>query len=308
MPLFHIASDNHTTRIRAGGFDLEKQLQRLVEVNLDEIFGVRLVATEFIVRGEQPGRIDTLGLDYEGAPTIIEYKRDKNENVINQGLYYMNWLLDHRGDFVVAARDTLGSDVEISWSHPRLIIIAQSYAKWDTYAVNRMGEGIELWEYVRYGDDLLYLNQVYGQQRSLSAQPVSTSASADSPDEATPEPTYTLDHHLGGKPDGIRELFERLRQTVLGLAATEGDIIETPNKLYISYRHGKNFCEVQVLTKSLKLHLDINASELDDPRRLARDVSEVGHWGTGKTEVKLNSIDEVEYVLGLIEQSYRLTL
>jgi len=308
MPLFHIAANSQATRIRAGGFELEKQLQRLVEANLEEIFGVRLVATEFIVRGEQPGRIDTLGLDYEGAPTIIEYKRDKNENVINQGLYYMNWLLDHRGDFVVAARDTLGSDVEISWSHPRLIIIAQSYVKWDTYAVNRMGEGIELWEYVRYGDGLLYLNQVYGQQRSLPVQPVPISASEDSPDETTSEPTYTLEHHLGGKPDGVRELFERFRQSVLGLATSEGDIIETPNKLYVSYRHGKNFCEVQFMVKGLKLHLDINVSDLNDPNKSARDVSDVGHWGTGNTEVRLNPPDDVEYVMSLVEQAYRLTL
>lgn len=308
MPLFHIATSNQATRIRAGGFDLEKQLQRLVEANLEEIFGVRLVATEFIVRGEQPGRIDTLGLDYEGAPTIIEYKRDKNENVINQGLYYMNWLLDHRGDFVVAARDVLGSDLEINWSHPRLIIIAQNYAKWDTYAVNRMGEGIELWEYVRYGDDLLYLNQVFGQQRSIPTTQPATTETPDSTDTAATDATYTLDFHLNDKSDLVRQLFEHIRQGILALGASEGEIIETPNKLYVSYRHGKNFCEVQLMTKGLKLHLDIPTAELDDPRKMARDMSSVGHWGTGDTEVKVNSLDDVEYALGLVEQSYKLTL
>lgn len=304
MPLFQIEPNNRIKRFRAGGFELEKHLQQIVEQNLEEIFGVRFIASEFIVRGEQPGRIDTLGLDSEGAPTIVEYKRDKNENVINQGLYYMNWLLDHKGDFVVVARDVLGSDIEINWSHPRLIIIAQSYAKWDTYAVNRMGEGIELWEYVRYGNELLYLNQVYGQQRTVPTRSVNDKSSP----EVNPELDYTLEHHKKGKSVYVQQMFDRLRTGILGLVTDEGEIIETPNKLYISYRHGKNFCEMQIMAKGLKIHLDIHISELDDPQNIARDVSRIGHWGTGDTEVKVNSIEEVDYVLGLIEQAYRLTL
>ena len=125
---FQIAQDNRVRRISAGHFDKERYLQQLVEANLFEIFGVQFIASEFVIRGEQPGRIDTLGLDTDGAPTIIEYKRSESEAVINQGLYYMNWLLEHRGDFVVAARDALGHDVEVNWTGPRLIILAQGYA------------------------------------------------------------------------------------------------------------------------------------------------------------------------------------
>ena len=45
------------------------------------------------------GRIDTLGLDENGCPVIVEYKRHNNENVINQGLFYPDWLFDHKADF-----------------------------------------------------------------------------------------------------------------------------------------------------------------------------------------------------------------
>lgn len=298
MPLFDIQNER-VKRIHANHFALEKELQAIIEANLPEIFGVRFVSSEFIIRGDQPGRIDTLGLDFEGAPTIIEYKRDKNENVINQGLYYMNWLVDHRGDFVVAARDALGDGIEVNWSHPRLIIIAQNYAKWDTYAVNRMGDGIELWEYVLYGNNLLYLNQVYGQQRALPTAITESEVS---------EPEYTLDYHLEGKSSTVQALFHDLREGILSLAGDDNEIIETPNKLYISYRHGKNFCEVQLMVKGLKLHIDIALDDLDDPEQLARDVSNVGHWGTGNTEIKIQSPNQLYYVLGLIEQAYRLTL
>ena len=303
MPLFQIANGNRVHRISPGRFDKERQLQRLVEDNLLEIFGVQFIASEFVIRGEQPGRIDTLGLDLDGAPAIIEYKRSENETVINQGLYYMNWLLDHRGDFIVAARDALGEKVEVNWTNPRLIILAQNYAKWDTHAVRQMGEGIELWSYILYGDDLLHLELVYGQMRTL--QPVRALSTEDA-DEV--ERQYTIDDHLENKPEQVQELFFAIREGIFAWASEEGDILETPNKLYISYRHGRNFCEIELQARALKMHIDIAYEDLDDPQGIARDVSGVGHWGTGEVEVKLDDLERVDYVLGLIEQAYRLTL
>lgn len=304
MPLFQFDNQNRARRISFGQFKLERQLQKLVEANMQDIFGVSFVASEFVIRGEQPGRIDTLGLDAEGTPTIIEYKRDEHENVINQGLYYMNWLVEHRGDFELAAQRRLGQDVEVNWNHPRLIIIAQNYAKWDTYAVNRMGEGIELWRYVVYGDDLLHLELIFGQQRNAPT----TSGSISAAQLSENEPEYTLEYHRNYGQNQIRGMFEKLREGILALASEDGEIIETPNKLYISYRHGKNFCEVQVLKRALKLHLDISHAQLQDPRQLARDVSTIGHWGTGDVEVQIESLEEVDYLLGLVAQSYQQTL
>jgi predicted transport protein len=300
MPLFHIVDDQTTVRINPKRFQLERHLQRLVEANLPEIFGVRFISSEFVIRGEQPGRIDTLGLDYDGAPTIVEYKRAENDSVINQGLYYMHWLLDHRGDFVVAARDALGQDVEVNWNAPRLIIIAQGYANWDTHAVKLMDEAVELWKYTLYGPDLLYLELVYGQQRSAKPGP---------PDgDGDREEVYTLEDHLEGKSGPIKELFLALREGILEWSLEEGDILETPNKLYISYRHGKNFCEVEVQARRLKVYADISYDQLDDPQQIARDVSNIGHWGTGDVEIKIDNIDELEYALSLIHQAYRHTL
>jgi len=300
MPLFHINGGDKAYRIAPSHFSLERQLQRIVEANLLEMFGVQFIASEFVIRGEQPGRIDTLGLDLDGAPTIIEYKRDQNENVINQGLYYMNWLLDHRGDFVVAAREALAGGIEINWGNPRLMIIAESYAKWDTHAVKLMGEAIELWTYTLYGDDLLYLELVYGQQRSFQLPPEDKEGKA--------EAHYTIDYHLAKRAKNVQELYQAIREGIFALEREEGDIIETPNKLYIAYRHGRNFCEVEVQARAVKLHIDIPYERLEDPRGMARDVSDIGHWGTGATNVKIDSIEQVEYALGLIEQAYRLTM
>lgn len=303
MPLFHVSTNNEIYRLVPQQFELEKHLQNLVEANLEAIFHVRKIATEFHMHGDVSGRIDTLGLDLNGSPTIIEYKRAESESIINQGLYYMNWLIDHRGDFILAAQKALGPDVEsqIDWSNPRLIIVAASYAKWDTQAVRRMGEGIELWKYTLYGDDLLHLELVYGQQRKIKPSPTYE----DGGDE---EPIYTIESHLNGKPAQIQELFAAVQEGILSWQSEEGDIIETPNKLYISYRHGRNFAEIEVQSRALKIHIDIPQERLDDPLGLTRDVSGVGHWGTGDTEVKVTEMEQVEYAVGLIKQAYQLML
>jgi Endonuclease NucS len=79
---------------------VERSLQVLIEKHLEVMLGVRLLASEYRTGKTHGGRIDTLGIDENGSPVIIEYKRASNEAVINQGLYYLDWLLDHKAEFV----------------------------------------------------------------------------------------------------------------------------------------------------------------------------------------------------------------
>jgi len=136
---------------------LERSLQTRFEKNLETLLGVRFLASEFSTT--HGGRMDTLGIDENGYPVIIEYKRDRSENVINQGLFYLDWLMDHRGDFAILVRDRFGKEAadEIEWSAPRLICIAADFTKYDTHAINQMGRNIELVRYRTFGDDLLLL-------------------------------------------------------------------------------------------------------------------------------------------------------
>jgi len=145
MPLFKI-SNGKAKKLSLKSFPKEKDLQKLVEENCEELLGVRFIASEFPTGERHGGRIDTLGIDTEGNPTIIEYKKTENDNIINQGLFYLDWLVDHKGDFEVAAKKKLGNDIEINWGNPRLILIAQNYNKYDKYAVNRIGENISLYK------------------------------------------------------------------------------------------------------------------------------------------------------------------
>jgi len=312
MPLYVIQGKN-VHQLRASRFSLEKELQRLCEANLPQLFGVRFIASEFSTGGRQPGRIDTLGLDQDGSPTITEYKRSQKDNVINQGLFYLDWLVDHKGDFVIAAQRQLGEQVkdQINWDHPRLILVAEEFTDYDKYAVNRIGSNIELWTYRLYEGQCLFLETLYA-TRSQKREPVTEETVDTTPSEISEEQAqraiYELEHHLGRRSEQTRELFLSLREGILRLGSADAEIVETVNKLYISYRHGKNFVEVEVQTKGLKLCLDIPYSELHDPRGIARDVTSVGHWGTGDVAVKFQDAKDLDYVLGLIEQAYVYTI
>jgi hypothetical protein len=115
------------------------------------------------------GRIDTLGIDENGCPVIVEYKRATNENVVNQGLFYLDWLMDHRGEFELLTLKRLGKEASdgIEWKAPRLLCIAGDFTKYDAHAVQQMNRNIGLVRYQKYGDELLLLELVNAVRASV---------------------------------------------------------------------------------------------------------------------------------------------
>ncbi|GIV64891.1 DUF5655 domain-containing protein [Bellilinea sp.] len=308
MPLFRICGDQKVEQIKTQAFSRERSLQRLIEKNLNTLLGIRFVASEFPTGDRQRGRIDTLGLDQDGTPVIIEYKKTSNENVINQGLFYLDWLLDHKGDFTVQVQRALGKDCQIDWSNPRLILIAENFSEYDKYAVNRIGSNIELWIYRLYGEDLLYMEPMnsVSPTKSRSTAPEGKPNNQDQSSGGTRNMIeYSVENHLQGKSPEIIDLFKQLQERIFSLGE---DINEKAVKHYVVYKHGKNFCEVWIQNEKIKIWLDIAPDVLNDPLHLARDVTKVGHWGTGDVEINLENDAQLEPVFDLIRQSYQQTV
>ncbi len=155
MALFQI-NQSKVKRLTAKDVRLEKDLQKLFEQNLEEILNISFLATEYST--SFGGRIDTLGIDKNGAPAIIEYKRSTNESVINQGLSYLRWLLDHKAEFELLCHEKK-IEVEIDWDSPRVICVAESYNKFDIDTADFLPINIELFRYRIYDDNILYLEQ-----------------------------------------------------------------------------------------------------------------------------------------------------
>src|SRR5688500_2544989 len=133
---------------------VERSIQILIENHLNTFLGVRFLQAEYATGKTHGGRIDTLGIDENGCPVIVEYKRSLNENVINQGLFYLDWLMDHKAEFELLVQRKLGPETaaEIEWSTPRLLCIAGEFTKYDAYAVQQIPRSIELIRYRKYGE------------------------------------------------------------------------------------------------------------------------------------------------------------
>ncbi len=186
------------TELQGEAIQVEKSLQKLFEGNLEALLGVRFLASEYSTGPAHGGRIDTLGLDEDGSPVIIEYKRSVNENVVNQGLFYLDWLLDHRKEFQWLAMERLGHEAAkaVDWSAPRLLCIAGDFTRYDEHAVKQIARNIELLRYRRFGTDLLMIElvhapkQVRSQSSNQSSVPEANVQRADSSDGPVIEDKY----------------------------------------------------------------------------------------------------------------------
>lgn len=285
---YKINNQGKMKQLKKKDFKLEKELQSLVEKNLKELFGITFLATEYST-GERHGRrMDTLGIDENNSPVILEYKKNKNQNIINQALFYLDWLLDHKSAFELLVRDTLNQKIEVDWSSPRVLCIAEEFNKYDTYAVEQMKRPIELIQYRVFEDDLFALNILTAAKDSASTQ-------------ITKNKDYKVENHLKKADSKIKELYKELSEYALDLGS---EVIESPRKLYIAFRVIRNFMCVQVYNHHLHLYLRLNPEDINLETDILRDVSHIGHYGTGDLEVRVESEDDIELAKELIEKAY----
>lgn len=288
-------------------FTSEKVLQNLVEKNLDTVFKCRLVATEFSTGAQHAGRIDTLALSEDDNPVIIEYKVVESSDLVNQSLFYLSWIHDHRGDFEIAAQKALGPTVQVDWSAVRVICIAPNYRKYDLHAVRMMGAHIELWTYRLFTNEVLYFEEVL-QKSDTSVGVVSPGgknpvmvAAGRKAAAARATGSYTFEQHVDGKPEAMREVAVGVNDFIAGL---DPSIEVAPKKLYIAYKTSQNIVCMEVKHQRVLLYLKLDPKVVRGPRDISRDVSDVGHFGTGDLEVSIKSQADFEAAKPFIQQAY----
>ena len=305
MPLFTVSKTN-LRAVPQRPFPSEKALQRLIESNLDVVFKCRLVATEFSTGAQHAGRIDTLALSEDNNPVIIEYKNVESSDLITQSLFYLAWIYDHKGDFEIAAQVALSEKIQIDWSAVRVICIAPNYRKYDLHAVRVTGAGLELWTYRLFKNNVIYLEEVF--QKSDpgvgapdgSKNPVMVKAGQKAA-LARATGSYTFDQHVKGKPQGIRELALAVNDFVTGL---DDSIQVVPKKFYVAYKASQNIVCLETKQKKLVLFLKLDPKRSAGPKGLSRDVSQVGHYGTGDLEITITSQSDLDLAKPFIKKAY----
>lgn len=299
IKLFRIAS-NKIDELVGTTDTIEKSLQVFFEKNLEALLGVRFLATEYTTT---TGRIDTLGLDENGCPVILEYKRASNENVINQGLFYLDWLMDHRKDFQWLVLEKLGKveAEKVYWSAPRLICIAGDFNRYDDHAVKQIQRNIELIRYRRFGPELLMLDLVAA--TSVKGAPFEAKSMAVKETPSAPNKYKTIDIVIKELDASMVDRFEALRSYLLALG---DDVQETTLQFYIAFKRIKNFACVEFRPTASKIlvYVKVDPSGVMLEPGFTRDVSKIGHFGTGDLEITLTSEGDLERVKPLIKRSY----
>ncbi len=288
------------SELSGSALTIEKELQTLIEQNLEAMLGVRLLATEHSTGKVHSGRIDTLGLDENGSPVIVEYKRASNENVINQGLFYLDWLLDHRAEFTMLAMKTLGNEIEeeIDWAAPRLVCIAGNFTRYDEHAVSQIGRNIELYRYRSYPEGF-FLLELVNRTASRTHESVTPGGSGTKSKQAY----KTVSEYLEQASPELQSLYGSLDAFLLALG---DDVSMKTTRYYLAYRRIKNFAciEVHPSTGELLIFLKVNPDTVAIEESFTRDVRKIGHFGTGDLEVRISSTDDLEHAKPLIEKSY----
>ena len=291
IKLFNI---NKTVKeYQSGTVTLEKELQTVIENNMNTFFGVTFLASEY--RTTDGGRMDSIGIDENHCPVIFEYKRSMKENVINQGLFYLNWLLDHKDSFKVLVIEKLGLKAadDIDWTMPRVVCIAGDFTKYDESAIKQMNRNISLIRYKKFGDDLLMFEQIN--------ENIAAAISEDTSVSKTKSSDKTFEEQINGADKEIKVLYQNLSNYILSLG---DDISETHLKLYAAFKKIRNIVTVVALKKKLVINLPIDVSTVTFEEGFSRDVTNIGHWGCGAVEVQLKNKADFEKAKALIDRAY----
>ena len=275
---------------------LEKDLQKLLEENMFTFFGVTFLKSEYKITN---GRMDSIGIDENNCPVIFEYKRSVNENVINQGLFYLDWLLDHKADFKLLVMDVLGKEkaANIDWSMPCVICIANDFTKFDEHAVNQMQRNIKLVRYRKFGDNLIAFEHLNAPQ----VQPITYEEPQTKPSSKSGWKDKDFKQYFAEAGEKNQNIFYSIRDYVLSLG---DDIAENQLKLYVAFKKAKNFVCVEVYQSQILCHLKLNPDTVDLVPGFIEDVRTKGHWGTGDLRLIIKSIEDFEKVKLLFDRAY----
>jgi predicted transport protein len=284
-------------------FKLEREIQSVFEKNLNEVMSLTLVSSEFTIKNR---RIDTLAYDEATkAFIIIEYKRDKNNSVLDQGFTYLGLMLENKADFIIEYNEQLSRSLkreEVDWSQIRVVFVSPSFTDLQIGATNFKDISIELWQIKQYVNGTVSINELKKSKGAESIKPIAQQ-NKEFKQVVDAIQVYTEDSLLGKSSEEVEELYAKFKQAILNLS---DDIDLVPNKVYLAFKKNKiNIACVQPQKKQMKLWVGVKAGTLNDPKKLAKDSSTTGHNGTGDYEINIKDDSDLEYIMSLVKQAIK---
>ena len=292
--------------ISTNPFQLEKDIQKLIESNVQELFDLEFVRSELTI---QNFRLDTLCFNkMSNSFVIIEYKKGTNYSVIDQGYTYLSTLLNNKSDFILEYNETLDGPLkrdDIDWSQSRVIFISPKFSEYQKTSINFKNLPFELWEVTRFKNNLLGLTKIDTNSDVDITSTVDKDNSKSIVKVVSKEIiTYDENYHFNKnktRPQDTIELYYEFKERVLSL----GDNIEMNiGKIWMGFKQNRIFCDVVIFNEGVVVYINMKKGELNDYLKKCKDMSDKGHWGNGDYKIVIKSVEDIDYVMSLVKQSY----
>jgi predicted transport protein len=305
MKLFSI-DNNKLTSVSTNPFQLERDIQKLIENNVQELFDLEFVKSELTI---QNFRLDTLCFNkMSNSFVIIEYKKGSNYSVIDQGYTYLSTLLNNKSDFILEYNETLGGSLkrdEIDWSQSRVIFISPKFSEYQKTSINFKNLPFELWEVTRFKNNLLGLTKIDTNSDVDITSTVEKDNSKSIVKTVSKEiVTYDENYHINKnktRPQEIVDLYYEFKDRVLSI----GDNIELNiGKTWMGFKQNRIFCDVVIFNEGVVVYINMKKGELNDYLNKCQDMSDKGHWGNGDYKIVIRTVEDIDYVMSLVKQSF----
>ncbi len=310
----YISENNKLKQIDKDTFDLEKDIQSLVETNLETIFNLEFVSSEFIIN---EFRIDTLAYDNENnCFVIIEYKKGSSYSVIDQGYSYMSTMLNNKSDFILEYIEKTNNTLkktDIDWSQSRIIFVSPSFNSYQKNSVNFKDVPFELWEIKKFEKNIVSLNHLTPTSKE-SINKIQKNKSSIISNVGREVKVYDEKDHTSKTNEKVANHWEKLKERLLELEGVKFVFRKNHVSLFIDsrvityYNFNKSSIRIDIVRGSV--YLDGSKSKkfftLDDPKKVAGDYSKKMH--SGYTEmgytIKFDEKIDLDYLMFLINQKY----
>lgn len=281
-------------------FEKEKELQTFFENNIEKIFRYKFIDTEFVV-GDF--RIDTLAFDEETKSfRIIEFKNVKKHSLVDQGYTYLKLMLERKADFVLQYNIKTKSSLtiqDIDWSQSRIIFVSPIYTSYQLNATDFKNIPVDLVKVTRYEEDIIEIDFIK-KTSNVKVQDINMEPSKNDVNKEVV--VYTEEDHLAKVSNNIKRVYEELKNRILELDDIDVDV----KKMYIAFKGARNIIDIAFNKNEIKIYINMKKGTLQDPLKITRDISSVGHWGNGDYWAIINKLDDIDNVIYLIKQSLKV--
>ena len=196
-------------------FKNEKEIQKIVEGNIEELFNLKLVKSEFSIKNY---RFDSLCFDEEiSSFVIIEYKNRQSGSVFDQGMSYLGTMLERKSDIILEYNEINKKNLkrdDFDWSQSKIIFISPEFSSYQKDSTNFNDLPFELWECKKFSNDIISLNQLTNTSKeSIKSLKQKTNSVIN---EVTSEiKVFSENDHLNKTDDDIKNLYHYLKDRVV---------------------------------------------------------------------------------------------